>query len=111
MQTARRIRRYSMHTVAVVEVLDQGDTAWSTADVANRCELPVGTVYYILQRLFERGLVARIETGHEGEAIGQVRVWYELTKAGKRLHADFRKHVADPVGMLKTLIIVEDDVE
>lgn len=111
MQPARKTRRYTLHTIAVVEVLDQGDSTWSAADVADRCELAVGTVYTILQRLFNLGLVARIETGYDGEAIGQTRVWYELSESGKRLHADIRKHVVDPVGMLKTLIIVEDDVD
>lgn len=103
-------RRYTIHVAAVMDILNrQKNLSWSAQDVADQCDLAYGTAYAILQRLFRTGLVARIETGDEGEGIGHTRVWYETSPAGKRLHRSLKQHVPDPVGALKAFIIEEDE--
>lgn len=104
-------RRHTLHVVAVLAVLAEGDSTWAASDLADRCELSYGSAYAVLQRLFRTGLVARIETGGEGEAIGHTRVWWDLSDAGKRLHRELKRHAADAVGLLKAALIEEDDDE
>jgi PadR family transcriptional regulator, regulatory protein PadR len=83
------IRRPSPQTIAVLSALAEEADAWSYGyQLCRSLELKAGTVYPILIRLAERGLV---ETAWETEApTGRpARHLYRLSAAGAELVAGF----------------------
>lgn len=89
-----RSRRLSPQTVAVLEALAEQGDGWSHGyDLCGRLELKAGTVYPILMRLAERGLV---ETEWERDVPRgrPPRHLYRLSSAGSALAARNRAEQA-----------------
>jgi DNA-binding PadR family transcriptional regulator len=86
-----RIRRPSPQTIAVLAALADGSETWSYGyELCRSLDLKAGTVYPILIRLAERGMV---ETAWESEApTGRpARHLYRLSPSGAELVADLRR--------------------
>jgi DNA-binding PadR family transcriptional regulator len=85
------MRRPSPQTIAVLSALADGSETWSYGyELCRSLGLKAGTVYPILIRLAERGMV---ETAWETEApTGRpARHLYRLSHAGAELVADLRR--------------------
>lgn len=86
-----RIRRPSPQTIAVLSALAEGPESWSYGyELCRSLDLKAGTVYPILIRLAERGLV---ETAWENEVpMGRpARHLYRLSSGGAELVAELRR--------------------
>lgn len=79
-----RVRRHTIHTLAVLSVL-QGERkrTFTASEVAERVELSYGSVYSVLQRLFASACISRYE--NHGEAVGHSRVSYQIEPRGSRV--------------------------
>jgi DNA-binding IclR family transcriptional regulator len=95
----KRPRRFTVHSAAVLSVLSRhGNESWTIGEVADECGLAYASVYTILNRLFDDGLVARVEL--DGVPVGHPRLHFELSKLGKRNVQRIHKFMPDPVAAL-----------
>lgn len=85
-----RTRRPSAQTVAVLRALAQQPRAWRYGyDLCQELELKPGSMYPILMRLADRGLLATSwETGAESGR--PPRHLYRLTRSGMELVAELK---------------------
>lgn len=96
-----RVRRHTIHTLAILTVLTgEHKRPFTVAEVGERCHLTYGSAYSVLQRLFESGMVARIED--HGEAVGHTRLSYQIQPRGsaiiQRIH---RVGFSDPAKLMQ----------
>lgn len=101
-----RKRRYTLPTLAVMALLtSQHDAVWSTQMLADDTGLGYSTVRYILQRLFEQGLVYRETLSGDTDSIGWTKWWFELSERGRREQKMQASYFPDPIGALKAFTI------
>jgi len=84
-----RIRRPSAQTIAVLQALTDAPDRWHYGyELCTRLGLQAGSVYPILIRLADRGL---LETSWEAERVSgrPARHLYRLTSAGREYAAEF----------------------
>lgn len=106
-----RKRRYTHCTLAVMATLaSQPDAVWSTQQIADEIGLGYGTVRYILNRLFEQGLVYRSTLSGDVGVVGHTQWWFELSERGEREQKMQAAYFPDPVGALKAFTIDEEAV-
>jgi PadR family transcriptional regulator PadR len=97
-----RLRRPSPQTVAVVLALAETPSAWQYGyQLCQRLDLRPGSMYPILMRLADRGL---LETTWENDApTGRPpRHLYRLTGSGRALAMEFSRSAATPVALQST---------
>jgi DNA-binding PadR family transcriptional regulator len=93
-----RVRRHSPQTVAVVLVLAEEPSRWRYGyELSRRLEIKAGSIYPILMRLTDRGL---LETAWETDAPAgrPPRHLYRLTSAGRALAGDVAQGAAASEG-------------
>lgn len=106
-----RQRRYTHCTQVVMATLaSQPDAVWATQQIADETGLCYATVHYVLNRLFELGLVYRSTMSGDVDVIGHTKWWFELSERGEREQAMQASYFPDPVGAWKAFII-EDPQE
>jgi PadR family transcriptional regulator PadR len=91
-----RFRRPSAQTTAVVLALAETPSAWRYGyELCQQLDLKAGSVYPILMRLTDRGL---LETAWESQAPAgrPPRHLYRLTGPGRALAAELAVHAAAP---------------
>jgi PadR family transcriptional regulator, regulatory protein PadR len=96
-----RTRRPSAQTVAVVMALAQRPAAWRYGyDLCQQLELQAGSMYPILMRLSDRGL---LETKWEsdGPAGRPPRHLYRLTRPGLALAAELARTAPRPSSLVQ----------
>lgn len=101
------LRRYTLHTAAVLAVLGQEENrCWTVGEVADESALSYGSAYGILQRLWTQRCVGRqyIEGG-----FGLARLYYDLTDRGWAAMRQVVKFMPDPVNALHGLVVEDDD--
>lgn len=95
----KRIRRPSQQTRAVLAALSADPTAWRYGyDLSRETGLASGTLYPLLMRLDQRGLLtARWEPPRQGRRARHV---YRLTTAGLEYAAQAERLAVKPSGRL-----------
>ncbi len=83
---------------------------WQLADTLSRAGViaGIGTLYPVLTRLRERGLIVAFE---QDSGVGPVRKYYRLTPAGERELANFREQWPMFVATVSDIIEGVRDVE
>jgi PadR family transcriptional regulator, regulatory protein PadR len=97
-----RLRRPSTQTVAVVLALAENPSAWQYGyQLCRRLDLRPGSMYPILMRLADRGL---LETTWESDAPAgrPPRHLYRLTGSGRALATELSDSAATPVARRST---------